>query len=461
MSVLVTSKATLVACFICKKQPDKGDEPADALWKMLLQEFELDPVPNRSGRWQNTGTTNWLVQRDLASDVAYFILALNAPIVEQRAESAWDDLRAKLEAALPAVRLQGLVGYTLIYQGELGTESTPADAYAQAARHALALHATPLPAGSVPSKALATSNESSGTLWLLATPRRNLADRATVYLALGPADRADELVVRLLLSTERVLLPDLIAHKAYYHIRQYRAPLVGPPPETLLDRYRAELAGLRAQAGRLRAAAVSGAAPTTDLSDAINRHNRLADAHLRFDELRVALAQQRHNYGTAITTANLGGVGQCHQLTIEAAHDELTMLVDEGVRPLEAARAAIELVRAALERENQQQQVQASNRQQVVGLLIAIAAAGLTVAQVMNLQVVAALAIGQGIAAVTSTDLNSLTPGTLLRLFVAQMALVILLVLLFVAIGYGVWWVWNLRQRRRRATTRPVSPRNR
>jgi hypothetical protein len=106
-------------------------------------------------------------------------------------------------------------------------------------------------------------------------------------------------------------------------------------------------------------------------------YGRLVTAVSYFDALRISLARQVANYSWWRARSGLGDVLELHQGQLETASLELDLLVVEGQRPLEAARTTVELVRAALDRQQER-------AQRVIQTLLAIAGAALAVPQLID-----------------------------------------------------------------------------
>jgi hypothetical protein len=170
----------------------------------------------------------------VAPDSSVVQLALNEP---GSAAPAWQALRSRLEDKLDEEpTLRQIWGYTLIYQANLDldladdavlTDLLPATRPFQAATTA-----APTP--------VASAEVIGGMLWLLEVPLQGDGlQAATVHLAIGPSEPENRLVREVLYGPSvNLLMPDLIAHKGYHQIRQYRL-------DRLHDQYAAQVQALR------------------------------------------------------------------------------------------------------------------------------------------------------------------------------------------------------------------------
>ena len=302
-----------------------------ALIDRLTQGLDLSPL--RPGRYVNKASVAQLDHFDppaiSAHDSTIVQLSLNAP---GAVESAWQMMRTQLAAILPddAV-LEGVWGYTLIYQAEMAQGVLPSSALDQvlSAAQGLSTSASECP------QMLTKTDMPGGWIGLVALPLEgNGLKAATVYVALSQPDSNYQLVRDVLYNpTAALLMADLIAHKGYYQVRQYR---LGDVP----DRYRQRMDALRTRAGDILLNLPAG---TTDLSelDALGRqYSALIVEVANLHSLQVGLARQVDNYTWWYKQAGEGEVVGYHQHFLEVALRELSLMVDEGQRPLEAAKMA-------------------------------------------------------------------------------------------------------------------------
>jgi hypothetical protein len=143
-------------------------------------------------------------------------LALN---VDGKVANAWETMRRRLEGIFVETgSLEGTWGHPVIYQAELSEGVDPEAVLGGLLPAIRRLHSSEdlLP--------LASANVSGGRLWLVGIPDRDDGlDAATVYLGLSSPDNAEALLDMVYRPEAILLESDLIAHKGYYLMRQYRS----------------------------------------------------------------------------------------------------------------------------------------------------------------------------------------------------------------------------------------------
>lgn len=281
----------------------------------LAQHFEL--TQENATTFANDATATWLLHFDVsaAPDTSVVQLALNdtAPPA-----ATWPALRAQLEAALDDARLRWPVwGYTLVYQAMLVQAPDP--------------H---VPMGQALLPTLATSALPGGLLSLHHLPLlQDGLEAATVYAALSLPDPTNQMVKQVLVDAGALLLlPDLVAHKSYHQMRQYRSgdwlPTYNRLVEELRDTTRQVLTApaTAAQRAALERATSAVAARVQDLR-----------------ALRLSLTQQQENFPWWVNQA-LGdtAVVQVHQQHLVTALRDMELLVEKGQAAVEGARAVRE-----------------------------------------------------------------------------------------------------------------------
>jgi len=353
-----------------------------ALIDRLIQGLELSL--ERPGHYVNKTTVAQLDHFDppaiSAHDATIVQLALNAP---GAVESAWHTLRAQLAAILPDdAALEGVWGYTLIYQAELAQSVLPSLALDQVLSAAQGLSSS---ASEIP-QVLAKTDLPGGWIRLVALPLEGDGLKAaTVYVALSQPDSNYQLVRDVLYNpTAALLMADLIAHKGYFQVRQYR--LGGVP-----DRYRQQMDALRTHAGDILLNLPAGTADLGELDALGRQYSALIVAVANLHSLQVGLARQVDNYTWWYKQAGKGEVVEYHQRFLEVALQELSLMVDEGQRPLEAAKMAVDMIGTRLEKEQER-------KQQRIETLLAATAAILSVLTLVDKEAVRGLLESLGVA---------------------------------------------------------------
>lgn len=269
-----------------------------------------------------------------------------------------------LEVILPDDDLLKHVwGYTLIYQAELAQDTISNDALAALLPAVRRLH----PVLSERPQPLAESDLQGGRLWLIDIPLQGDGlQAATVYLALSKPNSNNQLVRDVLYNpVAPLLMADLIAHKGYHQMRQYR--LGG-----LDEQYRRNMAQLSTHTDTLLHDLTRATVTAGELDDLAREYGLLVSAVVHLDQLHVSLLRQEFNFNWWRKRAGGGDIVEFHHSQLEDAAEELELLVAEGQHPLEAANTAADMMRARLDKQQEGQQ-------QRIETILAAAAAILSV----------------------------------------------------------------------------------
>ena len=321
-----------------------------------------------------------------AHDTTVVLLALSA---EGEAHVVWQALAQKLnekvqlKALLERVIAQHaaqsvLWGYNVIYHAALAEDSTPNEHTLQQLLP-LARRPDMTPWDKPEWLAHTVLEEQGPQLWLMDIPDdEGGALAATVYAALSPLDKEDDMITQILYGPAAALLmPDLIAHKSYFQMRQVT--------EELRTSYKEQLNKLRDNIRDLLDAKQTNSAQSPpDLADLSTTYARLLLATSGFDDLRIGLAQQEENYRWWEEELGSGNVADYHKQQMRTGKQELTLLIDSAQRILDAARTTIEMVEARLNQTREK-------RENKMGALIAILGIGLAVSQIIDPQAAKAL----------------------------------------------------------------------
>lgn len=294
---------------------------------LFRNKFSLKPRPGHENFWEDLtpgkeiSLTLFEKPSGFAHDTAIVQLVLNEP---GEASTAWGCMQTRLEQTgfkeeLDNLHDQGFFwGYTRVYEAIKKDHSFDFTNFINA---------------------IAQAEVMNGHLWLLAIPMGEEGIKAAMdYVALVPEDQNDPLVKEVLCGSGAALLaPDLIAHKGYYHIRQYR---VGGYKEFYEN-----------QAKLLREALPSLMNDARRYSKKMIKTSRQVYLSIPlFDTIRVAISQQLYNYNLAQESNTLlknGDLLSYHYGQLKTAFEEIKLLADFG-------RSTTDVVRIEIERANEE-----------------------------------------------------------------------------------------------------------
>lgn len=419
--------AALIAMFYGKRAA------LDSLRLRLVAGLSLRYEPGFSV-WVNHQTSTTLRQYEppAAHDTTILQLALNRP---GPAGTAWPALREQLEAIIDDEHVQSPVwGYTLVYEALVADPQVFDTALSLVLPVVQRLHS----AAPDPPPVLAHADVPGGHMWLVRVPLQNDgAQAATLYVALGVEGAEQSLVRTLLLGPNaELLMPDLVAHKAYHQMRQYRS-------HQLIDAYNQHVDSLRHAISHILDHP-DHAAETT-LEPLVHAYDQLVEAVLHLDSLHISLLQQRPNYDVWQHRSSGGEILAFHRNYLEMGILDMQHLVHKGSRMLDMAGDTIMVARTWLEKEAQRREQHARDRlhalrererhaieqrQQVLAALLAVMSMALAIPQLITWDV-----------ALLILHLWQIPPpdegiGMLLPL-----GLQVLLTILFALLsGAGVWW---------------------
>lgn len=298
----------------------------------LAQQFQL--VQERTTTFTNDDTMTLLLHFDTsgAADTSVIQLVLNS---SEETVIAWRYLRVQIEAALDEALLHWPVwGYTLVYQAMLEQSPTPSSPLHQELQPTLnallpVVHGLQ-PDEAVPVPTLAVSTIPGGLLSLHHLPLyEDGLEAATVYTALSLHDPANQLVRQVLIDTGALLLmPDLVAHKSYHQMRQYRGG-------GWLESYNQHVEVLRDITRQMFSTTVTAEQRAT-LERAANEVTaRVQD----LKALHLSLTQQQENFPWWVDQlSDDKAVMQVHQQHIDTALRDLALLIEKGQAAVNGAR---------------------------------------------------------------------------------------------------------------------------
>jgi len=300
--------------------------------------------------------------------------------------SAWTVMREHLETLLRSEDLQMAWGHTLVYEGM----EPPGGVRDQLLGSVRRLHSPhrrmwPIEESGVP----------GGRLQLMSVPVRGEgSDACTIYVALSPVGKPGEeqlLVTDTLYGRAAALLiPDLIAHKGYYQMRQVR--------EHYLDQLNHSLGGLQATTGQLLEDLGKQVTETDKLDELARDYLALAQDVPQLNDVKSSLVQQLYNYDRRLKLTETNDVLEFHRAHLDAAKLEVDLLLGRVERALDTAGEAVRLsqVQVGKNQELQQKGIrqqqeaakeEAERRQQRSQTALAILGTVLTVPQLIDREV--------------------------------------------------------------------------
>jgi hypothetical protein len=356
----IASEAALITTFYGPRDEEPTRLLHRHLYRSLARMSEAATIPDH---WKDPSGTVFLDRFEppgrAAHDATVVQLALNARR-EAGAAEAWEEVRQQLERILPdATALDGNWGYTLVYQAELKQDVDADLALSKLLSPIRRLHSSDA------LQPLAQTDVLSGQVWLLGIPISDHLGAATVYAALCPPDQANALLGLLYGPGAALVMPDLIAHKSYYQMRQYRGG-------DLESRYEESVRRLRQTTDELLKDIGQRQATSDNFDELAREYRRLTPVASRLKELHIALAKQSHNYNRLQVQIEHGDLIELHREQLETAVLELKLKVEELQHALETADKTVSLA-----------QVQADKVQQSkthrIEFVLAVTAAALAV----------------------------------------------------------------------------------
>jgi hypothetical protein len=186
-------------------------------------------------------------------------------------------------------------------------------------------------------------------------------------------------------------MPDLIAHKAYYHIRQYHRP-------DWISRYKQQVAALRNSSHAILKRQTRRPDPRdTSFASLKQTYADLLNATSLLETLRIILQEQQANYDGWQPAINLGEVHAYHRQHMTHAAGYLHLLVESGRNTLDVARTAVEIVQTELEQMEER-------RMQNVAVVLAIAGTVLAIPQLVTWEVACGWLVQWGWVALSTCE---------------------------------------------------------
>jgi len=215
---------------------------------------------------------------------------------------------------------------------------------------------------------LAEADILGGRVWMVDVPLRgDSRAAATVLVALSPPDEEEALKRTLFGPT--LLMAELIAHKGYSMMRDYR----GEPQQN----YKKKLKDFWNTSDKLLAGLGGPTQKPIKLDEAVRWNSSLTNVVSKFNRMYVSMAQQLHNYERWRVQTEGNGIVEYHYDHLETGHRELELLVAEGKDALGVADKALSMARVELDK------AQESN-QRIISLLLTVTGVALAGPRLLN-----------------------------------------------------------------------------
>jgi hypothetical protein len=355
----VAGKAALFTTFYVDR------EEASLLYERLRSLAQQTPAAFSSSAQDSTDEP--LLERlDLPAthDATAILLILNA---SGDAATAWETMRRGLREILNAPDLPTVWwGYTVVYQAVLNGNVDMDVAFSKLLPEVRRPHSS-----ESLRRPVAQADVSGGRIWMVDVPLRGDSRAATVLVALSPPD--EEKALKSALFGPTLLMADLIAHKGYSIMRDYRGELQQTYKNRLKDFWEASddlLGDLGAHVQKFG-----------QLDEVTRWYSILTSVVSKFNRMYISMAQQLHNYDRWRVQTEGNDIVEYHYRHLETANRELELLVAEGQEALGVADKALSMARVEVNK------AQESN-QRVISLLLAVVSAALAgPALIKNLEV--------------------------------------------------------------------------
>jgi hypothetical protein len=208
---------------------------------------------------------------------------------------------------------------------------------------------------------------SGGKVWLLDIPTHGGGlEAATVYVALSPPVKEEALVKAIYGPGAGLLMTDLIAHKSYHQMREYRG-------EKVQGSFKKGISYLRKTTNELLE---SNLDQTVEADDSLQA---LAHAYPQFipvvsmlKELHTSLVRQSRNYDQWRTPMKNNGIIEYHRAHIEMATLELELLVTQCQDAIDTADTAVSIAQVQVSKAQANRQWWIATLLGVVGLAVSL-----------------------------------------------------------------------------------------
>ena len=282
-----------------------------------------------------------------AADTRLVQLVLSDLVAGRHAVEGWQAMRAELERVINKDRshdqLKGIFGYTIFYQAVTpNDEPIPTIDFPSYASILKPIHRS-----TTLLLAESTVLNSQAKLWLLNIPTHldtpmpgdHLA-KGTIYLALSPKSLNNSLINQIIYGQQSTMfMPELIAHKAYQEIRQYR----------LYDEQKQITVTMRQIMGQA-VTRLESLNQNSDISGVTDQYSQLFGQYTQLERAYISLTRQSYNFDLWKEQANAPEIISFHERQIKTRIKELELKIKEGQSVLQAANTAVTIIQTRLER---------------------------------------------------------------------------------------------------------------
>lgn len=431
-------------------------EHAPALMHSISTQWSMEQDPHTGVHFNaQTGCYMWCFEPPRASDSTIVYLTCDHAA---DAATGWHAMRNNVQALQALLNNDQqdmfnpdkVIGYSLVYQAEFSEApaTSQPDTMVSAEQWA-AIHATVKPLHDDTQQLSTIESDyvpGCGALWLMHVPPHHATGIAigSVYLALSLPDSDNCLVETVLLSNGPFIMADLIAHKAFYQMREYqRNDGVHDYNEsiTLLHKYTTAL--------------LDEPTPNTTASVPMDVFNMLTKCYdsvtgdvLQLQAMHISLLQQQANYPWWQRHFLQGNsnIASYHWERITTGVRDAELLTAKGKTVLETSSTTVQVLRTRLEQaaerdRQEQKQLEEQRRQQQqehIATWLAIIGAVLAIPEIVSWDVLCHWLMQRGNITTSCENYSSFEP------FWVQLGLVA--VVLLVA---WLWFVWGNTRRHR------------
>lgn len=294
-----------------------------------------------------------------------------------------------------------IFGYTLIYQAMVDKPATPEpselpkDLFAAVRR----VYATNAPTRL---QSLGFAHVEGGRLWLVGVP--SLKDEkwqaATVYVALSNLDPDNTLVKKALVGREHVelLMPDLIAHKAYFLERDYQQANFQPG-------YADATAKLEKTAESLLQSDQTGSDDAQKLGDLAVMYKHFMRIIALLRGRQANLQQQLLNYEIWQAGTSIHALLNVHHNNLVRARQVLQVMLEKALNIEAFVSNTLTITQMRFDQQERQTRSDDEKRHQRWGMLLAVIGVALATAEILSWEVVQdLLCVAVGICAFRGDD---------------------------------------------------------